>query len=215
MVEIIPAILTVSPDELVSMIEACEGLVKKVQIDIIDGKYAENKTIGPTALENIDTRLLLDFHLMTKEPINWVEKCVRGGADRIIGQIEIMQDQQDFVGKVQEVGAYVGLAIDLDTQISKLDPTILNNLDAVLVMSVKAGLSGQKFEEKVFDKIKRLDEIRSRDETPFKIIVDGGVGGDNLEELQRAGVDEVAVGKGIFKGDIGENIKKLSKELHK
>jgi len=215
MVEIIPAILTASPDELVGMIEACEGKVKKVQIDIIDGQFAENKTIEPTALENIDTRLLLDFHLMTKEPINWVEKCVRGGADRIIGQIEMMQDQQGFVGKVQEVGAYVGLAIDLDTHLSKLDPTILNNLDAVLVMSVKAGLGGQKFEEKVFDKLKKLDEIRSRDETPFKIIVDGGVGEGSIEKLRQIGVDEVAIGKGIFKGDVGENIEKLARESYK
>lgn len=211
MVEVIPAILTASPDELATMLETYEGKVNRVQIDIIDGQFADNKTVEPTALESIDTSLLLDFHLMTKEPINWVEKCVRGGADRIIGQIEMMESQHDFVGKVQEVGAYVGLAIDLDTDLSKLDPTMLNNLDVVLAMSVKAGFGGQEFDDKVIDKIKKLDEIRLRDQTPFKIIVDGGVGEENIESLRKIGVDEVAIGKSIFKGDIGDNIEKLTK----
>ena len=101
MVEVIPTILTSDAREAEEKIRRLEGLVKKVQIDIIDGVFAGNRTIEPAAVEEIDSSLALDFHLMTKEPREWVEKAVRAGADRIIGQIEMMADQVAFLGKVQ------------------------------------------------------------------------------------------------------------------
>lgn len=215
MVEIIPAILTGSPEELRLLLSKAEGVVERAQIDIIDGVFAANKTIDPSALENIDTNLKIDFHLMTKEPVDWVEKCVRGMADRIIGQVELMSNQVEFVGKVQEVGASVGLAIDLDTPVSKLDSAILNSLDAVLVMSVPAGFGGQKFDSRVLDKIKELDEIRVRDDTPFRICDDGGITFENVGDVRVAGVDEVAIGKKIFEGELRENIEKYRKAMYK
>src|SRR3990170_3015429 len=132
MIEIIPSILTNDPEEAREMIARCEGIVERVSIDIIDGKFADNKTIDPNALSDIDTNLKIDYQLMVYEPVNWIEKCVHGQADRIIGHVEEMSDQVEFVGKVQEVGLSIGLAIDLETQVYKIDPTILNNLDVVL-----------------------------------------------------------------------------------
>src|SRR3990172_6389776 len=160
MIEMIPSILTSDPEEARELIARCEGLVDRISIDIIDGKYASNKTIDPSVFEKIDTSLLLDFQLMVDEPVNWVERCVRGQADRIIGHVEKMSDQIEFVGKVQESGLYVGLALDLDTPVSEIDPVILTNLDVILVMSVKAGFGGQKFDRRALQKIKELDEIR-------------------------------------------------------
>ena len=215
MLEIIPSILTNDPTELKEKLERCEGLVDRVHIDIIDGIFAKNKTIDPSALSDLETELKLDFHLMVKEPVNWVEKCVRGGADRIIGQIEYMRDQVEFVGKVQEVGALIGLAVDLETDIGKLDPVILTNLDVVLVMSVAAGFGGQKFDDRALNKIKRLDEIRARDATPFRICDDGGITLDKVDDARRAGVDEVAIGRRIFKGNLKENIKMFQKLAYK
>ncbi len=209
MVLVVPAILTSSTEELQKLLVQAEAVVKRVQIDIIDGDYVDNKTIDPEVFENLDTDLLLDFHLMVKEPKNWVERCVRAGADRIIGQIEMMSSQEEFVGKVQEVGAYVGLAVDLDTPVENLESSIINTLDAVLVMSVQAGYGGQKFEPKAIEKIERLDKIRERDETPFKIIDDGGITFENMGEIRLAGVDEVAIGRRLFDGDLKENIDKL------
>ena len=166
MVLVVPAILTSDPGELTKFLALVEGVVKRVQVDIIDGDFVENKTIDPEVFEHVDTELLVDFHLMVKEPKNWVERCARAGADRIIGQIEMMSSQEEFVGKVQEVGAYVGLAIDLDTPVENLENSIINTLDAVLVMSVQAGFGGQKFDPKAIEKIEKLDKIRERDETP-------------------------------------------------
>jgi len=212
MVEVIPTILTSDPREAEEKIARLDGLVKKVQIDVIDGVFAQNKTIEPSAVEGIETSLGLDFHLMTKEPALWVERAVRAGADRIIGQIEMMADQVTFLGKVQEKGISVGLAIDLPTPVSSLDATILNNLDVVLVMSVKAGFGGQDFNEAALAKIKELDGLRQKDITPFKICVDGGVTPELMEKLAKAGADEVAVGR-LFAGEPEENLKKYGQGL--
>ncbi len=215
MVKIIPAILTSDVGELLELLKRCEDVADRVQVDIIDGVFAENKTIDPSVLANLDLNLSLEFHLMVKEPKNWVERCARAGADSIVGQIEMMSSQQEFVGRVQEVGAYVGLAIDLATQVSALDEAILNNLDSVLVMSVKAGFGGQEFDRKVLSKIQKLDEIRSRDTTPFSIIDDGGVTMEAVDDARRVGVDEIVVGKRLFEGDLKTNIEKFTKAAYK
>lgn len=214
MIKIIPAILTNDPNELREMISRCEGVVERVSIDIIDGKFADNKTMDPSMLADIDTNLKLDFQLMVYEPVNWIEKCKSAGADRIIGHIEHMSSQIDFVGKVQEVGAYIGLGLDLHTPVSKLDPTILNNLDVVLVMSVPAGFGGQKFRKEVIKKIKRLSEIRERDNTPYKMQVDGGINIDNIMQIRKTGADEVSIGRGLFAGDLKTNIDKYLKAAY-
>ena len=206
MLEIIPAVLTNNPQELEKLLTQAEAQVKRVQIDIVDGQFAKNKTIDPSVLENIDTNLKLDFHLMTKNPTSWVERCIKGMADRIFGQIEMMDDQIEFVGKVQEVGAKIGLAIDIDTPISDIDSTIVNNLDAVLLMSYPAGVGGQPLDPKVLDKIKKLDAIRVPDKTLFKICVDGGITEKIIRQVCRAGADEVVVGRKIFEGDIKKNL---------
>lgn len=215
MVQIIPSILTNDPNEARELIARCEGIVDRVSVDIIDGKFAANKTIEPDMFFDIDTTLKLDFQLMVEEPINWVEKCVRGGGDRIIGHVEKMSDQIAFVSKVQEVGAQVGLALDLPTPISAIEPTILTNLDAVLVMSVPAGFGGQEFDKSVLTKIVELDEIRSRDNTPFRIQDDGGVVLSEIDDAHFAGADEVSIGRRLFEGDLADNIKKFQEAAHR
>jgi ribulose-phosphate 3-epimerase len=214
MVEIIPAILTNDPAELRRLIDLCEGLVERVSIDIIDGKFANNKTIDPGFLGEIDTNLKIDFQLMVEEPVNWVERCVRGGADRIIGHVEKMTDQVQFLGKVQEVGAKVGLALDLATPVSEIDTAILTSLDVVLVMSVPAGFGGQKFHTPALDKINKLNEIRSNDNTPYRIQDDGGITLESIYNVHKVGADEVSIGRKVFDGDLIENLKKLQKAAH-
>lgn len=214
MVEIIPAILTNDIREIEEKLKRAESLAKRVQIDVLDGQFVANRTVDPSFVGNIETDLNLDFHLMTKEPVDWVERAVRGGADRIIGQIEQMANQVEFVGKVSEVGLSVGLALDLDSEVSELDPTILNNLDVVLVMSVKAGFGGQKFDPRTIKKVKELDEIRVRDDTPFKICVDGGITKENIKEVTKAGADEVAIGRRIFEGDLAQNLERFRKAAY-
>jgi len=214
MVKIVPSILTSDPKELFELLGRCEGVVDRVSIDVVDGKFAQNKTITPDILSDFETNLKIDYQLMVDEPINWVEACVRGGADRIIGHIEKMSDQTAFVGKVQEVGAKVGLALDLPTPISEIDPVILNNLDIVLVMSTHAGFVGQDFDTKALDKIDALSEVRARDDTPFVIHDDGGVTLEAIYNVHRVGADEVSIGKRIFNEDLTSAIDKYQKMAH-
>src|SRR5258706_751938 len=221
MVDIIPAILTDNVTELAAKVKRINDVsfvdgvnVRKIQIDIIDGVFVDNHTIDPANIVGLETDLGIDFHLMVKEPVNWVEKCANAGADRIIGQIEMMKDQIEFVGKVQETGLYVGLAVDLETPIAKLDPTILSNTDGVVLMAVKVGWGGQVFDKRVLMKIKELDEIRSRDKTPFKICVDGGETEEVIDDTYYAGADEVVIGKRLFEGDLAQNLKKFEQAVH-
>lgn len=214
MIKIIPAILTNDLRELKDLLKRCEGVVDRVQIDIIDGVFADNKTIEPSALVGIDTNLKIDFHLMVKEPVNWVEKCASVGADRIIGQIEMMENQIEFVGKVTEVGLKVGLAIDINTPVSDLDPVVLTNLDVVLVMSVAAGFGGQKFDERALEKISKLDEIRARDDTPYRICDDGGIILEWIDDARYEGADEVSIGRRLFKGNLRENLDRFRKAAY-
>ena len=214
MLKIIPSILTNNRVELEEKLAFCVGEVSRVQVDVVDGVFTNNRTVDPALLADLEYNLDLDFHLMVKEPVNWIERCADAGADRIIAQIEMMSSQVEFVGKVQEKALYVGLAIDLDTPVSRLDPVVLTNLDVVLVMAVKAGFGGQKFHPEVLRKVKELDEIRARDKTPFKICVDGGETEDVVDDSKIAGADEVVVGKILFSGNLKDNIEKFQKAAY-
>jgi ribulose-phosphate 3-epimerase len=214
MIEIIPSILSSDPNEARALLSRLEGKVKRAQVDIVDGVFSANKTIDPSALASVETDVLLDFHLMVNEPIHWIEKAVSAMADRIIGQIEMMSDQVAFVGKVQETGRLVGLAIDINTPVDALDPVVLTNLDIVLVMSVKAGFGGQDFEEEALAKIKALNDIRLNDNTPFRICEDGGITLEYIDDVRREGVDEVVIGRRIFEGEIEENIDKFTRAAY-
>jgi ribulose-phosphate 3-epimerase len=207
MIEVVPSIPTNNPEELNRAFEQTEGVTERISIDIIDGKFANNKTIDPSIVGDIETDLKIDFQLMVVEPINWVERCIRGQADRIIGHVEHMSDQIAFIGKVQEAGLLVGLGINMETPVGKIDKSLINSLDVVLLMSIdRVGFGGEKFDDAVFKKIQELNEIRKNDTTPFRIHIDGGVVPDKMDKLEKFGVDEVSIGTRIFAGDLAGNL---------
>lgn len=210
---IIPAIFTDSPQELKNFFTNVSGKFDRVQVDINDGSFLGKKTIIPDSLIGVDQDLAIDFHLMVKEPINWVDKCLQAASERIIGQIELMGNQRDFVGKVQTEGAKVGLALDINTPVSAVDRSILADVDVFLLMGYRAGQPGQNFDESVLPKISKLVELRKEDITPFRICVDGGVWSDNIKRLFYLGVDEVVIGRRLLEGDIQDNIRLLKGEL--
>jgi ribulose-phosphate 3-epimerase len=204
--DIIPGILTDNPQELKDLIEQADGVVERVHVDIIDGVFADNKTIDPSVLNDIDYQILLDFHLMVNEPVNWVEKCARAGADRIIGQVEMMTSISKFIEEVAEAGLYPGLALDINTPVSVVEKRLLNDLSVVLVMSVPAGFGGQKFHNEALGKIEELNKIRESDKTPFRICDDGGITLEYIDDVRREGADEAVIGQRIFQGDLAKNI---------
>jgi len=203
---IIPAILTNDLDQLVELEKQAEGIVDRIQIDVIDHKFADNSTVDPSLLKNLNPNLDLDFHLMVKDPIEWIDHCVLKPKNRIIGQIEFMQSQKDFVEKVLRENCLAGLAIDLITPVKSLHQEILPKVDVVLLMSVPAGFAGQEFSLEIWDKIERLVKIRSELNLKFKICIDGGVTKELVQQMAKAQVDEVAVGRRIFEPDLKQNL---------
>lgn len=195
--EIIPAILTNSVTELEERILVVQDRVSRVHVDIIDGEFVEGKTVEVESLANLNVDVLYDAHLMVRDPETWVEKCVRSLCDRITGQVELMSDQFDFVTKIQEVGHEAGLALDIETQVDRLDRDVLSYVDSVLLMGHKAGHQGGELEQSVLQKVKDLQALREEVGGKFKICVDGGVNAQNIEQLRELGVEEVAVGSAI------------------
>lgn len=209
--EIIPAILTDSIEEAKAMLSLSDTVATRTQVDIIDGIFVNNRTIFPESLEDEIYTTKLDFHLMVNEPISWVERCMRGNADRIIGQVEQMSDQAAFVDKVLSFGVLVGLAVDLSTEVIDIDPDIIPLLDVILVMSVEAGFGGQSFNKQALSKIEGLINLREENAYKFNVCDDGGVTIENGSVLSQKGVDEVAIGRRLFDGDLENNMNLFKK----
>ncbi len=196
--EIIPSILSSDSDEAHALLTQCEGVTKRAHIDIIDSRFADNKTVTPESFADEIYRVNLDFHLMVEEPVNWIQRCIRANADRIIGQVELMEDQREFCEAVLAEDVLCGLALDLPTGVEALDESILEKLDVIVIMSVNAGFGGQVFDPKSLEKISDLYAIREEKGYHYKICDDGGVALENEAVLQKHGVDEISVGRRIY-----------------
>jgi len=198
---LIPSILTNNFDEFKSLAGLALDSKKfeRIQADFIGEPFGEQTVSIKSTYPSDFKPMLFDAHLMTgKQNIGAdVREAKIAGYDRIIGQIESIDNQMEFLNRVlkNEEGRYkVGIGIDLDTDVSCIDASMHRALDVILVMSVKAGRGGQKFEILVMEKIKKLNEIRIANNYPFKICVDGGVEKEMLPELENIGADEVVVG---------------------
>lgn len=204
---IIPSILTNDIKDLIDLEKRAEGAISRVQLDVIDGKFAQNTTIDPLILKNIPTSLSFDFHLMVNEPIDWIDHCATGQNNRIIGQIEYMSDQKKFVEKVAEKGYLSGLGVDLATPVESLDTEALKKVNVVLLMSVPAGFGGQEFNLAVWDKLEKILKLKKELNLNFKICIDGGINKELANQMKTMGVDEIAIGRRIFEPDLKENLK--------
>ena len=213
MIKIIPAVLTNDKNTALEQIRAVEGIAERVSIDIIDGRYAENKTIDPLILADFNSPLVFDYQLMVYEPINWIDKCVSSHADRIIGHVEFMNDQKDFITKVKESGAKPGLGLDLNTPLEKIQTEVFGHISVLLLMSVKAGFSSQKFDESVYKKIEQAMQLRVMNNFSFSIQIDGGVDKEIAKNLDVMGVEEVSITSKIFQGNPSFNLNEINTYL--
>ena len=185
MVTIVPTILAKDATTFEETLKKVWGMVKRVQFDIIDGKFAPAETAEPEVLKNIDTIVEFDAHLMVVRPEEWINRCVESGITGVYGQVEQMGDVPKFVADAQAAGLRVGLAYDLGTSLEGLE-NYINDLDGVLLMSVKAGASGQTFDESVLEKIRT---VRKMSKT-IKIIIDGGLNVENIKKCFAAEWEE-------------------------
>lgn len=181
MIKIIPGIMSDNLEEFKKELEKVWSKVSRVQVDVIDGKFAERETLKPEELNMVDTVVAFDVHLMVEKPEEWVSRCAMGDADRVFGQVEKMEDVVAFVGDVQAEGMAAGLAYDVDTPLDGLEE-VIDNLDAVLLMSVKAGKQGQEFDDVVLEKIKKVRELSKR----VTLVIDGGLDEEKIKKCLAA-----------------------------
>lgn len=190
-------VLTGSLDLARKQIELAKesNLLEAIQIDIVDGIFADNHTFTPQDLVDIDFGdLQIDFHLMTEEPMDYVweleEHCKELPIRSVFGQIEKMSYQSAFLEEVKKQDWKAGLALDLYTPIEAIDEDSWDWMDAILLLGAEAGMSGQKLNPYLFEKIKAVKEKINKGE-PMRIFVDCGVNKDNVAKLQASGVDSV------------------------
>jgi ribulose-phosphate 3-epimerase len=197
-----PSILTADFGHLADEIAAAEaGGAGLFHLDVMDGHFVPNLTIGPRIVETIDrlTGLPLDVHLMIERPELYVERFARAGADMISVHQEAAPHLHRTVQLIRECGAAAGVALNPSTPLSALDE-ILPDLDYVLLMSVNPGFGGQRFIPAVMTKIaglrRRIDDSGSK----ARIEVDGGVGPDNIVAIRGHGAEILVAGSAVFDG---------------
>jgi len=159
------------------------------QIDVTDGEMVPGKSFEMEPLNKFEfsEKMLWDIHLLVKEPIKWVEKCIFVGAARIIGQVEMMKDRIEFVNKIKGEGIEAGIGFDIETDVSDVPEEI----DMVLLMTRKAGYIPCEIDKRIWNKIETLKSINDQRERKFLMAVDGGVNPDNIEKFREAGIDVV------------------------
>jgi ribulose-phosphate 3-epimerase len=168
-----------------------------LHVDVMDGHFVPNLTIGPPVIESIRkcTRLPLDVHLMIEEPERWVETYVKAGADYLTVHAEACPHLERALTLIREAGAKSGAALNPSTPPEVLQ-YVLDDLDLVLVMSVNPGFGGQSFIRTAYEKIRRLRTLLAGRET--LVSVDGGVKVDNAGPLAQAGATVLVAGSAIF-----------------
>ncbi len=200
MIEIAPSILSADFARLAEALALAEkGGAGAIHVDVMDGHFVPNLTIGPPVVRSVReaTRLSLDCHLMIERPGEWIARYADAGADRITIHAEAEPHLQRAVQAIRDRGLVPGVAINPATPLEVLDE-ILPELDQVLVMSVNPGFSGQRFWEPAVDKVARLaSRIRARG-LAVAIQVDGGVGPATIGPLVAAGATRFVAGNAVY-----------------
>jgi len=206
MKKIIPAILTKDIAELEQKLQMLQGITDWVQIDIADGKFVGNTTIGVKEISRVANtgNFLLEAHLMVENPVDYFEACKKVNIKRVVFHVEA-GDTKANLSEAKKFDFEIGLAVNPETNVSEVLPYV-QEVSVVLLMSVKPGFGGQDFMPEVVEKIQELKKLAPT----IKIEVDGGINLENSKAVSEAGADYLIVGKGLFGT---ENIQERFKEL--
>jgi len=216
MKELAPSILSADfckLGEQLSFLEK-EGM-SFVHIDVMDGHFVPNITIGPLVCNSIAKNfphLKLDVHLMIEEPMRYIDAFAQCNPYVIYFHLEAENHADRLVNYIKSKGVKAGISINPSTPVSLLEH-LLPIVDGVLVMSVNPGFGGQKFIPYTKNKIKLLNNIRKAQGYGYFIAVDGGVNKENIKELSDLGCNLFVAGSSVFKGDIVKNFKEMNNIL--
>jgi ribulose-phosphate 3-epimerase len=200
MVEILPSILSADFARLGEQVASVEAAgVRLLHLDVMDGHFVPNFTIGPPVIKSIRkvTRLTLDCHLMIEDPDTFAPVFIEAGIDQISVHQEVCRHLDRTIRMIQSEGARAGVVLNPATPVSTLDD-VLDIVDYVLIMSVNPGFEAQKFIPNSLKKVRELASRRAERRLQFAIEIDGGISTENLGDAVRAGCDWVVAGSSIF-----------------
>ena len=213
-IQISPSILSADFSQLGTEIKRLEeGGADMIHVDVMDGHFVPNLTIGPPVIKALRKHcsLKFDVHLMISPVHKYIKAYADAGADIITIHPEATQNLEESIKMIKDLKKKVGVSLNPGSKI-ELITEYLDKIDLVLIMSVNPGFGGQKFMPEVLDKIKQLKKIQQEKKLNFDIEIDGGINFDNCKSAIDAGANILVSGTTIFKsnnGDIKKNINLL------
>ncbi len=213
-IQVSPSILSADFSKLGEDIKRLEeGGADMIHVDVMDGHFVPNLTIGPPVIKSLRkyTNLPFDVHLMIDPVHKYIKDYSDAGADIITFHPEATQDIMETINHIKSLNKKAGISLNPNTEI-KIISKHLDKVDLILIMSVYPGFGGQKFIAEVVQKIKDLNQIRKDKNLNFEIEIDGGINFETSKIAIDAGVDILVSGTTIFKennGDLKKNIKTL------
>jgi ribulose-phosphate 3-epimerase len=214
LIELAPSILSADFAHLAEQVRAAtEGGGTIIHVDVMDGHFVPNLTVGPPVVRSLRraTDLPLDCHLMIENPDQYIPEFVEAGADWISVHQEACRHLNRTLHLIRSHDAQAGVVLNPATPVETLSE-VLDIVDYVLVMSVNPGFGGQKFIPGAVDKIRRLADLRSQRRLKYRIEVDGGIDVTTVADVVRAGAEILVAGNAVFgQGNPKSNAQKLLK----
>ena len=213
-IQISPSILSADFSQLGLEIKRLEeGGADMIHVDVMDGHFVPNLTIGPPVIKALKKKssMLFDVHLMITPVHRYIDAYADAGADIITIHPEATDNLELSISKIKELNKKAGVSLNPETKIETI-LKVLDQIDLVLIMSVNPGFGGQKFMPEVLNKIKDLKKIQGEKKLNFDIEIDGGINFENSKLAIEAGANIIVSGTTIFKsnnGDIKKNIELL------